>query len=54
MSPGSRDRPLEGDVLHSEGVLGTEARRRAGATAFEGNRGPGYEMLAEDAEMVEV
>ena len=54
ISPDPIDRPLVGDVLHTEGVLWAEARRRAGAIVFEGNWGPADEILAEDAEMIDV
>jgi mitosis inhibitor protein kinase SWE1 len=35
-------------------VQWAESRRRAGATVFEGNWGPADEVLAEDAEMIDV
>ncbi len=54
ISPDPSDRPLARDVLNTEGVLWAEARRRAGATVFEGNWGPADEILAEDAEMIDV
>ncbi len=54
ISPDPNDRPLAADVLNTEGVRWAEARRRAGATVFEGNWGPADEVLAEDAEMIDV
>lgn len=54
ISPDPTDRPLAGDVLDTEGVRWAEGRRRAGATVFEGNWGPADEILAEDAEMIDV
>lgn len=54
ISPTPSDRPLASDLLNTEGVRWAEARRRAGATVFEGNWGPADEVLAEDAEMIDV
>lgn len=54
ISPDPIDRPLASDLLNTEGVRWAEARRRAGATVFEGNWGPADEVLAEDAEMIDV
>lgn len=54
ISPDPNDRPLASDLLSTEGVRWAEARRRAGATVFEGNWGPADEVLAEDAEMIDV
>ena len=54
ISPEPADRPLPIDVLDTEGVRWAEARRRAGATVFEGNWGPADDILAEDAEMIDV
>ncbi|RMZ90076.1 hypothetical protein DV736_g2693, partial [Chaetothyriales sp. CBS 134916] len=54
ISPTPTDRPLASDVLLTEGVQFVEARRRAGATVYEGNWGPADEVLAEDAEMIDV
>ena len=54
ISPDPNDRPLASDVLNTEGVRWAETRRRAGATIFEGNWGPADEVLAEDAEMIDV
>lgn len=54
ISPNPSDRPLASDLLNTEGVRWAEARRRAGATVFEGNWGPADEVLAEDAEMIDV
>ncbi|EXJ88700.1 WEE/WEE-UNCLASSIFIED protein kinase [Capronia coronata CBS 617.96] len=54
ISPDPNDRPLATEVLNTEGVRWAEARRRAGATVFEGNWGPADEVLAEDAEMIDV
>lgn len=54
ISPDPNDRPVASEVLNTEGVRWAEARRRAGATVFEGNWGPADEVLAEDAEMIDV
>ncbi|RMZ79440.1 hypothetical protein DV738_g3342, partial [Chaetothyriales sp. CBS 135597] len=54
ISPTPADRPLAHDVLLTEGVKFVETRRRAGATVYEGNWGPADEVLAEDAEMIDV
>ena len=54
ISPNPADRPVASQVLQSEGIRWVESRRRAGATVFEGNWGPADEILAEDAEMMDV
>ncbi|KIV95590.1 hypothetical protein, variant [Exophiala mesophila] len=54
ISPDPEDRPLASMLLETEGVRWAESRRRAGATIFEGNWGPADEVLAEDAEMIDV
>jgi len=54
ISPDPRDRPPASDLLQTVGVQWAESRRRAGATVFEGNWGPADEVLAEDAEMIDV
>ena len=54
ISPDPSDRPEASDLLNTEGVRWAEARRRAGATVFEGNWGPADDILAEDAEMIDV
>ncbi|KAL1958106.1 hypothetical protein VTO42DRAFT_5146 [Malbranchea cinnamomea] len=54
ISPNPADRPKIDDVLASFGVQWAEKRRRAGATIYEGNWGPADEVLAEDAEMIDV
>jgi mitosis inhibitor protein kinase SWE1 len=54
ISPDPTDRPVAQDVLDTEGVRWAGARRRAGATVFEGNWGPADDILAEDAEMIDV
>ena len=54
ISPDPADRPLVSQLLQTMGVQWAEARRRAGATVFEGNWGPADEVLAEDAEMIDV
>lgn len=53
ISPAPSSRPVARDILHSVGVQWADARRRAGATVFEGNWGPADEVLAEDAEMID-
>lgn len=54
ISPEPPDRPLVDHILAVQGVQWTEARRRAGATIYEGNWGPADEVLADDAEMIDV
>lgn len=54
ISPQPADRPVVEHILSFEGVKWAESRRRAGATIFEGNWGPADDVLAEDAEMMDV
>jgi mitosis inhibitor protein kinase SWE1 len=54
ISPEPQDRPIASQILQTVGVQWAETRRRAGATVFEGNWGPADEILAEDAEMIDV
>lgn len=54
ISPDPDDRPTADQILQTYGVQFVERRRRAGATVFEGNWGPADEVLAEDAEMIDV
>ncbi|CZT02767.1 related to protein kinase SWE1 [Rhynchosporium agropyri] len=54
ITPTPCNRPLINDVLQSGGVAWVSARRRAGATVFEGNWGPADAVLADDAEMMDV
>lgn len=54
ISPNPRDRPTADQILATYGVQFVNHRRRAGATVFEGNWGPADEILAEDAEMIDV
>lgn len=54
ISPDPLDRPTADQILDTYGVLFVARRRRAGATVFEGNWGPADEILAEDAEMIDV
>ncbi|OBT97479.2 hypothetical protein VE01_04393 [Pseudogymnoascus verrucosus] len=54
ITPRPEERPTIHEVLESEGARWVEARRRAGATVFEGNWGPGDDVLADDAEMIDV
>lgn len=54
LSPFPAHRPIIGQVLESDGLRWVEARRRAGATVFEGNWGPDDVVLADDAEMMDV
>lgn len=54
ISPQSADRPVVDQILQTSGVRWAEARRRAGATIYEGNWGPADEVLADDAEMIDV
>ncbi|KAL8817037.1 MAG: hypothetical protein Q9223_004049 [Gallowayella weberi] len=54
ISPNTDDRPVVDQILRTTGVQWVAARRRAGATIFEGNWGPADDILADDAEMVDV
>ncbi|KAF5862851.1 hypothetical protein ETB97_011091 [Aspergillus alliaceus] len=54
ISPEPFDRPTADHVLETYGVQFVARRRRAGATIYEGNWGPADEILAEDAEMIDV
>ena len=54
ISPEPRERPTADQILQMFGVRFAKTRRRAGATIFEGNWGPADEVLAEDAEMMDV
>ena len=54
ISPNPGERPIAVQILQTVGVQWAESRRRAGATVFEGNWGPADEILAEDAEMIDV
>lgn len=54
ISPNPDNRPAIDRILQTQGVQWAESRRRAGATIFEGNWGPADEILAEDAEMIDV
>ncbi|KAG2418676.1 hypothetical protein HFD88_001777 [Aspergillus terreus] len=54
ISPDPQDRPTADQVLETYGVQFIARRRRAGATIYEGNWGPADEVLAEDAEMIDV
>ena len=54
ISPEASERPMVGEILSTDGVRWTEARRRAGATIFEGNYGPADDILQDDAEMIDV
>ena len=54
ISPEAKGRPLIDQVLAINAVQWIEGRRRAGATIFEGNWGPADEVLADDAEMIDV
>lgn len=54
ISPLSSDRPVVNQILRTAGVQWAETRRRAGATIYEGNWGPADDVLADDAEMIDV
>ncbi|KAL8721297.1 MAG: hypothetical protein Q9225_002001 [Loekoesia sp. 1 TL-2023] len=54
ISPDTADRPVIDQVLDTTGVQWVATRRRAGATVFEGNWGPADDVLADDAEMIDV
>lgn len=54
ISPNPSDRPIVDHILSTTGVQWVATRRRAGATIFEGNWGPADDVLADDAEMIDV
>jgi mitosis inhibitor protein kinase SWE1 len=54
ISPSPADRPTAGQVLDTIGIKWVDERKRAGATIFEGSWGPADEVLADDAEMMDV
>ncbi len=54
IAPQAVNRPVVNQILSTAGVQWAETRRRAGATIFEGNWGPADEVLADDAEMIDV
>ena len=54
ISPQPEDRPIVDQILGTVGVQWAETRRRAGATIYEGNWGPADDVLADDAEMIDV
>ena len=54
IAPQATNRPVVSQILSTTGVQWAETRRRAGATIFEGNWGPADEVLADDAEMIDV
>jgi mitosis inhibitor protein kinase SWE1 len=54
ITPEPQHRPTADEILETYGVQFINQRRRAGATVFEGNWGPADEILAEDAEMIDV
>ena len=54
ISPEPANRPVVDEILRTRGVSWAESRRRAGATIYEGNWGPADEILADDAEMIDV
>jgi mitosis inhibitor protein kinase SWE1 len=54
ISPIPADRPAADQVLDSMAVKWVEQRRRAGATVYEGRWGPTDDVLADDAEMIDV
>ncbi len=54
ISPQPRDRPTAQQILDTVPMQWADFRRRAGATVFEGNWGPADEVLADDAEMIDV
>ena len=54
ISPDPLDRPTADEILETYAVQFIAHRRRAGATVYEGNWGPADEILAEDAEMIDV
>ena len=54
ISPEAEARPVVDQMLNLNAVRWVESRRRAGATVFEGNWGPADEVLADDAEMIDV
>ena len=53
-TPDPTSRPRVDQILETVGVKWVDARKRAGATIYEGNWGPADEVLAEDTEMLDV
>lgn len=54
ISPEPSQRPIAAQVLTTKGVEWATRRARAGATVYEGIWGPADEVLADDAEMIDV
>lgn len=54
ITPDPDARPRIDQLLDTQGMQWVEKRRRAGATVFEGNWGPADDVLADDAEMMDV
>lgn len=54
LQPQPEARPTVAKILEAGGLQWVEPRRRAGATVFEGDWGPADELLADDAEMMDV
>ena len=54
ISPDPAIRPVADQVLEVKGVRWATKRARAGATVYEGVWGPADEVLADDAEMIDV
>lgn len=54
ISPRPEDRPQIHQILDIEAICWIKARARSGATVYEGNWGPADDVLADDAEMIDV
>lgn len=54
ISPEPSARPVADQILSTKGVQWVAKRARAGATVYEGLWGPADEVLADDAEMIDV
>jgi len=54
ISPDPSLRPIADQILTAKGVQWAARRARAGATVYEGLWGPADEVLADDAEMIDV
>ena len=54
ISPEPNLRPIADQILSTKAVQWVSRRARAGATVYEGIWGPADEVLADDAEMIDI
>jgi mitosis inhibitor protein kinase SWE1 len=54
ISPRPEDRPMVYQILDTDSIRWVQARARGGAVIYEGNWGPADDVLACDAEMIDV